>query len=103
MGGIIATAANKVHASALIVYVNATIASVESVFTAAVVGAMTSATWLSLLALVFLLATLAAARLTILVVLLWVLKHAGRRLVANSIAEHLDLPLHRIDGGVVVA
>ena len=71
--------------------------------TAGIVSATTATNWLSLLALVLLLAMLAARSLTILVVLLWVLEHASRGLVANSIAEHLDLPLHSIDGGVVVA
>ena len=103
MGGIIATATIEGHAAALIVSATATVASVESVSTAAVVGAMTATAGLSLLALVLLLAMPAATRLMILVVLLWVLKHADRGLVANGIAEHLDLPLRSIDGGVVVA
>ncbi len=55
LGGIIATAAIESHAAALIVSATAIIAPVESVSTAAVVGAMTTAAWLSLLALVLLL------------------------------------------------
>ncbi len=51
-----------------------------------------------------LLATTAATRLTILaVLLLWVLVHAGGGLVTNDITEHFNLPLHCIDGGIVVA
>ncbi len=59
--------------------------------------------WLSLLALALLLAMLAAARSTILaVLLLWVLEHARQGLVANDVAEHLNLSLQHIDGGIVV-
>jgi hypothetical protein len=73
LGGIIATAAVEGHATALIVSANATVASVEPVSTTTIVGAMTATNWLSLLALIQLLATTAAACLTICVVLLWVL------------------------------
>jgi hypothetical protein len=103
LGGITAIATINGHAAAIVVYATITVASVEFVSTAAVVGATTATAGLSLLALVLLLAMPAALCLTILVVLLWILKHAGRGLVANCIAEHLDLPLHSIDGGVVVA
>jgi hypothetical protein len=103
LGGIIATAAVEDYAAALIVSATATVASVESDSTTTVVGATTAAAGLSLLALVLLLAMPAATRLTILVVLLWVLKHAVRGLVANGVAEHLDLPLYSIDGGIVDA
>ncbi len=103
-GGIIATANVEDHATTLIVFATATIASVESVSTATIFGATTAANWLFLLALVLLLATTTAMRATILdVLLLWVLKHARRVLVADGIADHLNLPLHSIDGGVVVA
>ncbi len=98
LGRMIATTTVEGHAASLIVSPTA-----ESVSTAAVVGARTTTTGFSLLALVLLLATLATARLTILVVFLWVLKHAGRGLVADGIAKHLDLPLHSFDGGIVVA
>ncbi len=103
LGGIIATAAVEGHAAALIVSTTATVASVESVSTAAVVGAPTAANCLSLLALVLLLATTAATCTMICAVLLWVLMHASRGLVANGVAEHLALPLHSIDGGIVIA
>jgi hypothetical protein len=102
--GIIATAAIEVYATALIVSATATIAFVESTTTTAVVGATTATNWLSLLALALLLATTAAVNLIILaVLLLWVLEHASRGLVADGIAEHLNLPLHYIDGGIVLA
>jgi hypothetical protein len=97
----IATAAIEVHAATLIVSATATVAVVESIFTAANVSATTASNWLSLLALALLLASTTAARSTILVVLLWVLEHAGRGLVADGIAQHLNLPLHRIDGGII--
>jgi hypothetical protein len=101
--GIIATAAIEFYATALIVSATTAVAFVESGTTAAVVGNMTASNWLSLLALALLLATMATVRLTLLVMLLlWVLEHASRGLVANCIAEHLNLPLHCIDGGVVV-
>ncbi len=100
-GGIIATATIEVHAAALIV--STTVAFVESVSFTAIVRTTTTANWLSQLALVLLLATTAAACSMILVVLLWVSEHAGRGLVANGIAEHLDQPLHSIYGGVIVA
>ena len=58
-GGIIATATVEGHATTLIVSTATTVAFVESVFTAAIVSATTAADWLSLLALVLLLATLA--------------------------------------------
>ena len=105
MGGITATAAVEGHAAALAVSaaITVTVASVESISTTAVVGATTTATGLSRLALFLLLAMPATLCSTILVVLLWVLKHACRGLVAKCIVEHLDLPLHGIDGGVVVA
>ncbi len=103
LGWIIATATVKGHSADLIVSGTATVASVESVSTAAVVGAATTTTGLSLFSLVLLLATPAAPCSTILVALLWVLKHAGRGQVANGVAEHLDLPLHSIDRGIVVA
>ncbi len=102
LGGILATTAIEGHAAALIVSATTTVASVESDSTAALVGATTVAAGLLLLALVLLLATPAAPCLTILVILLWVLKHAGRGLVADGVAEHLDLPLHSIDAGDVV-
>ncbi len=103
LGKIIATAAIEGHAAALIVSSTTTVASVESVSTTTIVGATTPAAGLSQLALVLLLATLARPCSAILVVLLRVLKHAGRGLVANGVAGNLDLPLHRIDGGIVVA
>ncbi len=60
-GGIIATATIEGHSAALIVSGTVTVvASVESVSSAAVVGAATAAAGLSLLALVLLLATPAA-------------------------------------------
>jgi hypothetical protein len=46
---------------------------------------------------------LVALCLTSLVGLLWVLQHACRGTVVKCIAMHLDLPLHGIDGGVVVS
>jgi hypothetical protein len=103
LGGITATAAIEGQAAALVISTTIAVAAVESVLPATVVGATTVATGLSPLTLVLLLATLAASCSTTLVGLLWVLKHACRGLVANCIAEHLDLPLHGIDGGVVVA
>ncbi len=103
MGGITATAAIEGHTNALVIPATIAIASVESVFPAAVVGATTAAAGLSLLALVLLLATLAVSCSTLLVDLLWVFKHACRGLVAKCVAEHLDLPLHGIDEGIVVA
>jgi hypothetical protein len=103
LGGIIAATTIEGHTAALIVSATATVASVESVSIAAIVRATATTPGLSLLALVFLLATPAASFLMIFIVLLWVLKHPGRGLVANGVAEHLDLPLHSIDGGIVVA
>jgi hypothetical protein len=103
LGGMIATATVEGHSTALIVSGTTTIASVESISTTTIVGVATAAAGLSLLALVLLLATVAAPCSTILVVLLWILKHAGRGLVADGVAEHFDLPLHSIDGGVVAA
>jgi hypothetical protein len=44
----------------------------------------------------------AACSTSLVMLLLWKLEHARRGLVANYIAEHLILPLHHIDGGVVV-
>jgi hypothetical protein len=110
-GGITATAAVgiaaatiKISAAALIVSATAPTTIVVSATTATVVGAMTAANWLSMLALVLLLAMTATACLTILaVLLLWVLEHAGGGLVADDITEHLNLPLHCIDGGIVAA
>ncbi len=101
LGGTVATATAEGHAAALIVLATATIASVESISAAIVVvgGATTAATGLSLLALVLLLATPAVMRLTILVVLPWVLKHASRGLAANNVAEHLN---HSIEGGAAI-
>ncbi len=103
MGEITATTAIEGHAAALVIPATIAVASVESVSPTAIVGAITATAGLSLLALVLLLATLATMCLTTLVGLLWVLKHACRGLVAKCIVEHLDLPLHGIDGGVVVA
>jgi hypothetical protein len=103
-GGIIATAAVEIYATALIVSATAASALVVSSTTTTIVGAMIAAKWLSLLPLALLLVTTATTRSMILdVLLLWVLEHAGRGLVANDAAEHLNLPLHGIDGGVVVA
>ncbi len=102
LGGMIATAAIEGHATALVVPPTVAIASVKYILPTTIVGGTSAAAWLSLLALVLLLATLAALCLMPLVSLLWVLKHACRRLVANCIAEHLELPLHGIDGGIVV-
>ncbi len=103
MGGKTATIAVEGHAAALVIPAIVAAASVESVLPVAVVGATTAATGLSLLTLVLMLGMLAAFCLITLVGLLWVLKHACRGLVANSVAEHLDLPLYSIDEGVVVA
>jgi hypothetical protein len=101
---ITANTAVEGHAIALVTPTFVAVASVESILIPAVVGATTTATGLSLLvlALVLLLATLAVSCSMTLVVLLWVLKHACRGLVAGFVAEHLDLPLHSIDGCVVV-
>ncbi len=103
MGEITATAAVEGHATALAIPATVAVTSVESVLPAAIVGATTTATGLSLLDLVLLLATLAALCLMPLVGLLWVLKHAYRGLGAKCIAEHLVFSLNGIDGGVVVA
>ncbi len=103
MGEITTTAAIEGLTAALVIPATIVVASVESVLPAAVVGAITAAAGLPLLALVLSLATLAASSLTSLVGLLWVLKHACRELVAKCVAEHLDLPLHGINGGIVVA
>ncbi len=103
MAWISPTATIEGHATALVIPATVAIASVEYIFLDAIVGATTAAAGLSLLALFLMLATLAAMCLMFLVVLLWVLKHACRGLVANSIAEHLNLPLDRIDGGIAVA
>ncbi len=104
MGGIVATAAIEVHASALIVTATTTVASVESVSTATIVGAMNAANRLPLMALVLLLVTTATTRTTILIgLLLCVLEHANRGLVANGIAEHLNLPLNIIHEVIIVA
>ncbi len=103
MGGKTATIAVEGHAAALVIPAIVATTSVESVLPVAVVGATTAATGLSLLTLVLMLGTLAALCLMTLVGLLWVLKHACRGLVANCIAEHLDLSLYSIDGGIVVA
>jgi hypothetical protein len=47
---------------------------------------------------------MAAVHSTILaMLLLWVLEHTRRGLVANVVTEHLNLPLLCIDGGVFVA
>ena len=103
-GGIIATAAVEIYATALIVSATAAAALVEFATTAAVADNTTTANQLSLLALALLVVTTATACSTILaVLLLWVLEHASTGLVANGIAEHLILPLHLIDGGIVVA
>jgi hypothetical protein len=61
LDGIIVNTTIEGHAAALIVSATATVASVKSVFTAAVVGATTAANWLHLMALVLLLVTTAAA------------------------------------------
>jgi hypothetical protein len=90
LGGIIATAAVEGHAAALIVSTTTTIASLESISTAVIVCATTAAAWLSLLGTVLLLAMPTAARLTILVVLLWVLKHAIRG--ENPLSLTMDRP-----------
>jgi hypothetical protein len=103
LGGITATATIEDHTAALVIPATIAIAAVESVLPTAVVGANTATAGLSLLALVLLLATLVALWSKFLVGLLWVLRHACRGLVTKYIAEHLDLPLHGIDGGVVVA
>ncbi len=103
LGGITATAAVEGHTAALVIPTTFAVASVESILPAAVVGATTLAAGLSLMALVLLLATLAASCLMSLVGLMWVLKHACRGMVTKCIADHLDLPLHGIDGGVAVA
>ncbi len=102
MGEITAAATVEGHTAALVIPATIAVASVESVLTAAIVGATTAAAGLSLLTLVLLLAMLAASCLTLLVGLLWVLKHACRGLGAKCVAEHLDLLLHGIDGGIVV-
>jgi hypothetical protein len=102
LGGITATAAIKGHAATFVIPATIAVASVESVLPTAFVGAITATAGLSLLTLVLLLATLVASCSTTLVGLLWVLKHACRGLVAKCVAEHLDFPLHGIDGGVVV-
>ncbi len=103
MVGITATVAVEGCTAALVIPATIVVASVESVLPATVVGATTAAAGLSLLALVLLLVTLAALYSMSLVGLLWVLKHACRGLVAKCIAEHLDLSLHGIDGGVLLA
>jgi hypothetical protein len=102
--GKIATNTIEVYITALIVSVTATVAFVESTSTATDVVAMTNAKWLSFLALALMLSMTATARTMILVMLLlWVLEHAGRELIANDIVEHVNLPLNCIDGSVVVA
>ncbi len=101
MGGITATA--TVECAARVSSATGAVASVESILPSSIVGATTAAAVLSLLALVLLLAMLATSFLTTLIGLLWVLWHAGRGLVAKCIVEHLDLCLHGIDGGIVVA
>jgi hypothetical protein len=101
---ITANAAVEGHAPALVITATIAVAvALESVSPAANVAATTASAGLSLLALVMLLAKMATVCSTTLAGLLWVLNHACRGLVANCIAEHLDLPLHGIDGGVVVA
>jgi hypothetical protein len=103
-GGIIATAAVEIYATALIVSATAAAALVEFATTAAVADNTTTANQLSLLALALLVVTTATACSTILaVLLLWVLEHSRRGLVANDVREHLNLPLHCIDGRIVVA
>ncbi len=92
MGGITATAAIKGCATALVIPATVAIASVESIFPAAVVGATTATAGLSLLVLVLLLATLATLCMTALVGLLWVLKHACRGLVANALQSIWSFP-----------
>ncbi len=101
MDGVTATAA--IECAAGVSSPTGAVASVESVLPASIVGAISTAAGLSLLALVLLLAMLAALCLMSLIGLLWVLWHASRGLVAKCVAKHLDLPLHGIDGGVVVA
>jgi hypothetical protein len=103
-GGIIVTAAIEIQATTLIVSATASIAFVESPTTAALGGNRTAANWLSLLALALLFATRATACSAILaLLLLCVLEHAGRGLVSDGFVEHLNLSLHWIDGGIVVA
>jgi hypothetical protein len=103
-GRIAATTTIEEHAAALVTPTTIAIASVESYLpTAIVVAATTTATaGLSLLDSVLSSAALAALCSTTPFGLLWVLKHACRGLGAKCIAEHLYLPLHGIDRGIVV-